>query len=141
MKIHLKRKDTPFHFAISTEEGHTIYTDASPDIGGTAQGMRPMELFLASLSACSSIDIVHLLQKQRQELIDIEVEVKGDRRKDEIPAIFTDIYIHFKLYGPIKEDKAAFAVERSIQKYCSVSKMVDQVVRIHPTFEILPVAQ
>jgi len=137
MEIMLTRKSAPFHFEIASTEGHKLETDASESIGGTAQGMRPMELFLASLSACSSIDVVYLLQKQRQDLRDITVSVKGDRRAGEVPAIFTDIYIHFNLYGPIKQEKAAFAVSKSIEKYCSVSKMIDQVVRIHPTFEIL----
>jgi len=137
MEIQLKRKNAPFHFEISTPEGHTIETDASPSIGGGSSAMRPMELFLASLSACSSIDIVFLLQKQRQDLKDITVSVRGERREGEIPAIFTDIYIHFKLYGEIKDEKASFAVTKSVEKYCSVSKMIDQVVRIHPTYEVI----
>lgn len=137
MKLTLKRTEAPFHFSIQNSEGQVIHTDASPDIGGTSKGMRPMELFLAALSSCSSIDIVHLLQKARQELQDIKVEVSGRRRKDEVPAIFTDIDIHFKLYGPIKDEKAKWAVESSIEKYCSVSKMIDQVVNIYPTYEII----
>lgn len=137
MKLTLKRTEAPYHFAIHNGEGLVVHTDASPEIGGASKGMRPMELFLAALSSCSSIDIVHLLQKARQDLQDIEVQVEGRRRKGEVPAIFTDIDIHFKLYGPIKDEKAKWAVESSIQKYCSVSKMIDQVVNIHPTYEII----
>ena len=60
-------------------------TDASTDIGGGDAALRPMELLLAGLSSCSSIDVVLLLQKMRQPLTDIRVDIKAERRQNETP--------------------------------------------------------
>lgn len=138
MKIQLKRNTDPFHFEISNAEGHMTETDGSVDIGGQNLGMRPMELFLASLASCSSIDVVYILRKQRQKVEDIRVDVSGERIKDSIPAVFTDIHLHFVLTGVLKPEKVEFAIDRSVTTYCSVSKMIDKVVNITTSYEIIP---
>lgn len=35
---------------------------------GGGEGLRPMELLLISLAGCTSIDVMGILQKQRQEV-------------------------------------------------------------------------
>ena len=82
MKINLKRIDNAFHLEASNESGKIVRTDASPAIGGGDKGIRPMEMLLASLGSCSSIDIIHLLKKQRQELKDINISIEAEREKE-----------------------------------------------------------
>jgi len=138
MKIELTRADDAYHFISTNEDGNTIATDGSLAIGGNNQGMRPMQLVLAAVASCSSIDIVMILKKQRQDLKDIKVTIEGKRAENQTPAVFTDIHIHYRLYGNIKEKKAEQAVSLSIEKYCSVSKMLEASVNITYDFEVIP---
>jgi len=136
MKVELTRADDAYNFISTSEEGHTVMSDGSVAIGGGNKGMRPMEMVLSAIASCSSIDIVMILKKQRQELKDIKVTVTGNRAKDQIPAVFTDIHIHFQLFGKIKPKKAEQAVTGSMEKYCSVSKMLEASVKITHSYEI-----
>ena len=131
MKIEIQRKSGAFHLEARNEHGNTVQTDASPAIGGTDKGMRPMELLLSALGACSSIDVIELLRKQRQQLDDIQINVSGERAKDQVPAVFTDIHIHFTLTGPVlDDDKVRRALELSVKKLCSVGKMLEKTAVI-----------
>jgi len=137
MKIDLTRADNAFHFISTNEDGLTVESDGSIAIGGGNKGMRPMEMVLSAIASCSSIDVVMILKKQRQKLEDIKVTVEGKRAADQIPAVFTDIHIHFKLFGDIKEKKAAQAVNMSMEQYCSVSKMLEKSVNITHSYEVI----
>ncbi len=136
MTIELTRADHAYHFISSNEAGNVVESDGSPSIGGSNKGMRPMQMVLAALASCSSIDVVLFLKKQRQQLDDIQVTVTGKRADGQVPAVFTDIHVHYKLYGPIKEKKAEKAVSLSMDKYCSVSKMLEKSVNITYSFEV-----
>jgi len=137
MKIELHRADDAFHFISTSEEGKTVESDGSIAIGGGNKAMRPMEMVLSAIASCSSIDIVMILKKQRQRLDDINVTVEGKRATDQVPAVFTDIHIHFKLTGKIKEKKAEQAVKMSMEQYCSVSKMLEGSVNITHSHEVV----
>ena len=102
----LKRASGKYHFETSNEKGLIVTSDADPTIGGTDLGVRPMEMLLASLASCSTIDIVLIMEKQRQNLEHIEVEITGTKEKRETYSIFSDIHLHFRLYGMIKQKKA-----------------------------------
>lgn len=137
MKIQLNRADDAFHFICSNEDGLTVEADGSPDIGGHNKGMRPMQMVLSAIASCSSIDVVLILKKQRQNLEDIKVTVEGKRAEGQVPAVFTDIHVHYQLFGNIKEKKAEQAVMLSMEKYCSVSKMLEKTVNITHSFEVI----
>ncbi len=135
MKVTLKRLDDAFHMQASNEEGLTVESDGSPAIGGKNQAMRPMQMVLSALGSCSSIDVIHLLNKQRQPLEDIEIELTA-QRADAVPAVFTDIQVHYKLYGPLDEKKVERACRLSMEKLCSVSKMLEKAVNITWSYEL-----
>ena len=137
MKIELNRADDAFHFISSNQDGLTVESDGSPAIGGGNKAMRPMEMVLSAVASCSSIDIVMILKKQRQRLDDIKVTVEGKRAEDQVPAVFTDIHIHFTLTGKIKAKKAEQAVNMSMEQYCSVSKMLESTVKITHSHEVI----
>jgi putative redox protein len=137
MKIHLKRLNEAVHFESTNAEGLSLQFDGSPGIGGEGKGVRPMEGVLMSLAACSSIDVVSILKKMRQPLEHLEIQVEGQRAQDQVPAVFTDIHLHFMLSGALNTDKVARALELSITKYCSVVKMIEQTVKVTYDFEIL----
>lgn len=121
----------------TNEQGNTIHMDASPDIGGTNQGMRPMQLLLAAMGGCSTIDIINILKKQRQDLKDIKITVTGEREKDVVPSLYTEVHAHFKLYGNLDPDKVEKAVMLGVEKYCSVAKTLEKSAKVTYSFEII----
>jgi putative redox protein len=136
--IQLNRLNDAFHFEAVNEQGNKVYMDASPDIGGTNQGMRPMQMLLAAMGGCSSIDLINILKKQKQDLKDVKITVTGDREKDAIPSLFTEVHAHFKLFGNLDKDKVAKAVSLAVDKYCSVAKTLEAKTKITYSFEIIP---
>src|SRR5262245_35138217 len=130
MKIGIKRLNDGFNLEASNEDGNTIRFDAAADIGGTGKGMRPMQVLLSALGACSTIDVISILKKQKQPLKDIRITVTGEREKDVVPAAFTEAHIHFILEGDLDNDKVSKAVSLSVDKYCSVAKTMQSYARI-----------
>jgi len=130
MEIKIERLDSAFHLRASNETGNTVETDGSPTIGGSNKGMRPMEMLLSSLGACSSIDVINILNKMRQPLQDIKITLNGEREKDAVPSLFTDIHVKFDLYGDLDLNKAKNAVDMSMEKYCSVTKILEKTAKI-----------
>ena len=137
IKIELNRLNDAFHMEASNEDGRSVHIDGSPDIGGTNQGMRPMQLLLAAMGGCSSIDIISILKKQKQPLRDVKVTVTGNREKDAIPSLFTEVHTHFRFYGALDADKVSKAVVLGVEKYCSVAKTLSYKAKITHSFEII----
>lgn len=129
-KVILTRKNDHVHFEATDEEGLTVQIDGGPGVGGEGKGVRPMQLLLMGLGGCSSIDVVEILRKQRQQLDDIQVEVIGDRDTSKVPSPYTDIEVIFDLKGEIDPAKAQRAVDLSIEKYCSVAKTLETFATI-----------
>lgn len=125
MKITLTRTDQDFAMEAKNEEGNTILMDASADSGGHGSGMRPMQLLLAALGGCSSIDVIQILKKQRQDIDSFEVEINGERKKTGHYALFSRITIHYIISGKVNQVKAEKAAKLSMEKYCSVAKSLE----------------
>ena len=117
------------------ENGWKINIDAGPKAGGRGQGARPTELLIMGMGGCSSIDIIGILEKQRQRLDKFEVELDAERA-DAIPAVFVRIHAHFVMDGEIDPDKARRAISLSLEKYCSVSRMLEASARITSSFSV-----
>ena len=137
IKIELNRLNDAFHMEATNENGRSVHIDASPDIGGTNQGMRPMQLLLSAMGGCSAIDIINILKKQKQPLEDIKVTVTGEREKDAVPSLFTEVHIHFKFFGNVDPEKARKAVSLGVDKYCSVAKTLAYRATITHSFEVV----
>ncbi|SHH80835.1 putative redox protein [Chryseolinea serpens] len=138
VKIEINRLNDNFHMEAVNEQGAKVQMDASPDVGGENLGMRPMQMLLAAMGGCSSIDVINILKKQKQPLRDIKVTVTGEREKDVVPAVYTEVHAHFKLYGDLDKDKVARAVNLGVEKYCSVAKTLEANAKITYSIEILP---
>jgi putative redox protein len=137
IKVELNRLNDAFHMEARNEQGSVIHLDASPDIGGQNLGMRPMQVLLAAFGGCSVIDIISILKKQRQDLQDVKVTVTGEREKDAVPSLYTEVHAHFKLFGNLDRDKAEKAVSLSVDKYCSVAKTLEKTAKVTYSFEII----
>ncbi len=136
MKITFKRLDEDYHIQAMNDNGNTIETDGAEDIGGAKQGMRPMQLVLSALGSCSAIDVVQFLRKMRQPLEDIQMEVTAEREADKTPSLFTAVHIHYKLFGALNPQKVERAIEMSVDKYCSVARILEKTAAISWDYEI-----
>lgn len=135
MKVNLKRVNQAFHYEAVNEDKIKVNIDANPSIGGEGKGARPMELVLMGLGGCASIDLGLILKKQRQDLIDYEVEVSATR--DETPAkAFKSINVHFLLTGALSAEKVEKAIELTLTKYCSVALSLSNEIEITATYTI-----
>jgi putative redox protein len=113
-------------FVAESGSGHTIVVDGPPESGGKNLGVRPMELVLLGLGACTSFDVVDILKKARESVTDCVTELTADRA-DTVPAVFTRIHVHFVVTGSgLTDAKVARAVELSARKYCSASIMLER---------------
>lgn len=129
MELTLKRIASPFLFELKNEHGQTCQIDASPTIGGQNQGLRPMELLAGSLASCASIDVVHILQKQRILLGDYEVKINATRSEG-VPSPFESIELIFKFFNRIDEEKLVKVIDLTLEKYCSVASSLNDQIKI-----------
>jgi len=123
-------------FVGESGSGHAVVIDGPPEGGGRNLGMRPMELLLLGTGGCTAYDVVHILKKARQPILDCAVELSA-QRADEVPQVFTRIHIHFILTGMGLSDVAVRrAVNLTAEKYCSASIMLAKAVAITHDYEI-----
>lgn len=131
MKIEINRLDNHLLMEAVNEDKQRVLLD------GTTKAMRPMQMILSALGGCSTIDIVLILKKQREPIEDIKVVIEGERHEDRVPKTFKKINVHYAIYGNVKEAKAKRAIDLSMEKYCSVSKMLEASVEITTSFEVI----
>jgi len=136
MNIHLHRLDDAFHLLATNEAGNEVHLDITEEEGGTGQGTGPMQSVIMALGGCSSIDIISILKKQRQDLRDFDVDITYERAKDQVPALFTRIHAHYVLTGDLDPAKVRRAIDLSLNKYCSVAKILEKTVPITASFSI-----
>ena len=136
MKIKLNRVDQNYHFQGVGASGVPVNIDGSIDIGGSNSGTRPMELILMGLGSCGAMDIISILKKQKQDLHDLKIEIDGERDYENTPAVFKDIKINFVFTGQLDSSKVEKAVKLSMEKYCSVTAMLEKTVNIKYSFII-----
>ena len=124
-------------FVGESGSGHSVVMDGAPDAGGRNLGVRPMEMLLLGLGGCTAFDVVSILQKSRQKLVDCEVEIEAERAP-EIPKVFTSIHVHFIVSGKdLDPAKVERAVNLSADKYCSASRMLEKAATITHDFEVV----
>ena len=118
--------------------GHTVVMDGPEDSGGRNLGVRPMEMLLLGTGGCSSFDVVNILRKSRQDIVDCVVDMEATRA-DGVPAVFESIHMHFKVTGNnLSENQVERAVHLSADKYCSASIMLGEAgVKVTHSFEIV----
>ncbi|HEY4111176.1 OsmC family protein [Puia sp.] len=119
--IELDRVSGDFGFEAKDTSGHTVRLDSSPESGGANFGVRPMQMLLMGLGGCSGIDIVSILNKQRQAVEGFQMTIDGTRETGKEATLWETINIHFALKGNIDPDKAKKACQLSMDKYCSVA--------------------
>ena len=112
--------------------GHSVVID-----GDKKNALSPMELMLLSTGSCACVDLVMILEKARQKVVDAWVDIGGERR-EELPRYFTSIEMHFVVKGiDIKEHRVKRAIDLAMEKYCSASAQVAALADIKTSYEII----
>lgn len=123
-------------FVGESETGHAVVLDGAPENGGRNIGMRPMEMLLIGMGGCTSFDVVTILKKSRQPIVDCVAEITATRAET-IPKVFTKIHVHFVVTGVgLNLAQVERAVNLSAEKYCSASIMLSQACEITHDVEI-----
>lgn len=126
-------------FMGESETGHAVVLDGAPEAGGRNLGMRPMEMLLIGMGACTSFDVVTILKKARQPIIDCVAEIQAERA-EEIPKVFTSIHVHFIVTGKgLIASQVERAVKLSAEKYCSASIMLGKSANVTHDFEVIEI--
>jgi putative redox protein len=111
-------------FIAESGSGHGVVIDGPPEGGGHNLGVRPMEMVLMGLGACTAYDVMHILRKSRQPVQHCVAELSAERADVE-PKVFTQIHVHFVVSGDgLNESAVKRAVNLSAEKYCSASIML-----------------
>jgi putative redox protein len=124
-------------FVGESDSGHSVVMDGAPESGGRNLGVRPLEMLLLGMGGCTSFDVISILRKSRQQVLDCVVELEAERAA-EVPKVFTKIHAHFIVSGKnLDEKKVAKAVDLSANKYCSASIMLGKTATITHDFEVV----
>jgi putative redox protein len=136
MKMRIKWNDI-VSFLGETESGHTVLMDGALEVGGRNLGLRPMEVVLMGAGGCIASDVVMILKKSRQDIIDCMVEIEAERATED-PKVFTRIHYHFTLTGKnLMPQQVERVINLSAEKYCSASIMLGKTAEITHDFGIV----
>lgn len=136
MKARIKWVDQAM-FVAESGSGHTVVIDGPPEGGGRNLGIRPMEMLLLGMGACTAYDVVAILRKGRHAVSDCIVDLEAERATTE-PKVFTAIKVHYKVSGvALPEHAVQRAIQLSSEKYCSASVMLGKTAVISHDYEII----
>lgn len=123
-------------FVGTASTGHKIvFGNSSAD--GQRPGPSAMELMLMGTGGCSAYDVISILEKGRQKIDDVEIEIEADRADDH-PKVFTRIHMHFIVKGrDLNPKRVEQALSLSIDKYCSASAMMAMSAKLTHDYEII----
>ena len=126
-------------FACRDSSGNLVMSGSWTDgdaIEREWRAAKPTDLLLMGLAACAAHEIVSILERQRQRLTGLRVDVNGQQQSHP-PHAFTGIHMQFILSGErLDADKVNRALDLSVNKYCSVAATLRGVAAITYGFEI-----
>ncbi len=116
---------------------HQIVIDGTKSAGGKESGYKPTELVLFGLAGCTGIDVAKILEKMKQDVTGIEVEVKGFQ-PDEYPKPYNRIEVYYIFTGKnLDKKKIEKAISLSEEKYCMVSQSLKGMANITSSYKIV----
>ena len=124
---------------VRTASGFTTTFDTE-EAGDARSGPSPMESVLATLAACTSMDVASILRKKRQAMVGYEIAVSGNRSEAH-PRVYTSIVIEHRITGDVDAEALRRSVELSATRYCPVSAMLSASVTIDHRFQLKRDAQ
>ncbi len=103
---------------------------------GPETGASPVEMVAIALAGCTAMDVISILNKQRQKVTSFDVLVHAERAT-EYPKVITSAVLEYVVVGHAVEETAVLtAIDRSIQKYCPVHAMLKKAFPIEVRYSI-----
>jgi putative redox protein len=90
----------------------------------------PVDTLLIALGACTTEDVLTILEKRRTPAKSLHLEIEG-KRKHAVPASLSDIHLKYVIEGEgIDRANTLRAIELAVTKYCSVRDSLDKAIQI-----------
>ena len=97
--------------------GHSVVMDTID----SNKGISPMEMLLLGVGGCTSIDVLSILKKSKQDIKDFEILLEAER-EEKHPRVFKEIKIHYIIKGrKISKSHVERAIKLSSETYCGAS--------------------
>ncbi len=109
--------------------GHDVVMDASETSGGHDTAARPVEVLLASLGACTGMDVVAILRKSQDVPTTFRVEI-ADERATDYPKVLKRIHLSYVVSGEVPRERLEKAIELSLAKYCPIANSLAGIAEI-----------
>ena len=123
-------------FEGSGESGFSQRMDSDETVGSENSAARPMEFIALGLAGCTAMDVISILRKKKQPVIDLQVKVHT-QRANEHPKVFTNAVIEYLVTGrDVDEASLLRAIELSAEKYCPAQSMLSKAFPIHLVYNI-----
>ena len=85
---------------------------------------------LIALAACTTEDVLTILEKRRTPAARLEIQVEG-QRANAVPARLTHIHLRYVIDGDgIDRANTLRAIELAVMKYCSVRDSLDKSIEV-----------
>lgn len=136
MEIRIARVDDAYHFRATNANGKTVDTDLTEADGGKASSATPLELMLVGLGSCSGVDVISILEKGKQQVDKFSAVVTAERDGGKPISMITSMHVRFDLTGDLEPGRVARAVNLSLDKYCTVAKILSATMRISASYSI-----
>ncbi len=139
-KLHLTWTGNNWDYNVTFPSGREVVMTAPG--GSSEKGAGPMEFMLASVAGCTGVDMLSILQKMRQDVRGVDVEITG-ARADDYPMVYTGAHLVYTITGHNVDEKSVRrAIELSMTKYCSASIMFKRAgAQVTTEYHIVEAAQ
>lgn len=131
------RLNEGMQFVGTSKSGHSVVLDSVSDVGGFDSSVHPVEAMILAFGGCTSMDVVSLLRKMKQDFDDFAVLLDTERA-DEHPKVLTKIELSYRVWGEVDQEKFTKAIDLSLDKYCSVANTLKPNVDISYKSRINP---
>ena len=127
-------KELPEHVVVYWDGEHRFQggREGKPPIvvdGAKQQGPGAVDTLIISLVACSSMDVVDILEKRKTPAESLEVDARY-ARFDGVPRRLTDVHLVFHVRTASDKHHVERAVKLAVEKYCSVATSLSDLVCI-----------
>jgi putative redox protein len=125
--------DKDLQFTGVADSGFQVRMDSHPTL---ETGVGPVEMVAMALAACTAMDVISILAKQRQDVTAFDVKVHAERATD-YPRVITSAVLEYLVVGHnVQESSLRTAIDRSLQKYCPVHAMLNKAFPIRTRYAI-----
>jgi putative redox protein len=128
--------ETGWSVDATTASGFNVSFDLE-DPGKERRGPSPTEVVLATLAACTALDVAGVLRKKRQRVSDYQIAVRGEKAEED-PKVYTSIVVEHRVVGAVEPEALRRSIELSATRYCPVNAMLSASVTIEHRYRLWP---